>query len=113
MQRVDDVTGEPIRLSATERERQREAMVHRLHELTQANNALYARIVALEEWRNESKSWIERKTSHAQMDVQALEIHLAEQGVLRYQIQTDTWHSPAVTRARSLWQRLRWLVTGI
>lgn len=51
MQRVDDVTGEPlagVRMSAAEREQQREAMVRRLQELTQANNALYARVVALE-----------------------------------------------------------------
>jgi hypothetical protein len=48
MQRVDDVTGEALldsrRLSATQREEQREAMVRRLQELTQANNLLYARV---------------------------------------------------------------------
>jgi hypothetical protein len=51
MQRVDDVTGEPlsgVRMSAAEREQQRAAMVQRLHELTAANNALYARVVACE-----------------------------------------------------------------
>lgn len=48
MQRVDDVTGEMIRLSATERERQRAAMTVRLAELTAANNVLYQRLGEVE-----------------------------------------------------------------
>ena len=60
MQRVDDVTGEPIQLSATQRERWRRATEQRVSELIQANNHLYAahnalmaRVEHLEERNNE------------------------------------------------------------
>lgn len=42
MQRLDDVTGDPIRLSAAQRERQREAMIAMINAQTTQINTLTA-----------------------------------------------------------------------
>ena len=98
MQRVDDVTGEPIQLSATQRERWRQETERLVHELVHANNQLYAvqnvlmeRVKELEDWRSEF----------------ALEIKPAiwrELGLLDDKIVT--------LHTLSLFERLRWLVLG-
>jgi flagellar hook-length control protein FliK len=83
MQRVDDVTGEPIRVSATQRERQREEMVDQINALIRENNQ-HARLL-----RAQGGVIGDILTAH-----EALKAEVAD------------------FQGRTFWHRLRWLVTG-
>jgi hypothetical protein len=91
MQQMDDVTGEPIRLSAHDREQWRRDTHQQIQHLIAANNALYARVVTLENAKTEFE----------------LEIKPAiwrELGLLDDKIVT--------LHCLPWFSRLRWLITG-
>jgi hypothetical protein len=103
MQRVDDVTGETIRLTAHQKELRVESMIARINELTRQANDTTAMFATLR---------------------QSLETN----GLYRYDVNSDQFQAPAVTQlqqfqtalkvqhevfvTRTFRQRLRWLLTG-
>jgi len=100
MQHMDDKTGKPLDvtpewllpehqpLTAAQKEKQREAMVQRLIELTAANNALYAQVTdAL------------AKTAEHEAALAAMQMRLA----------FLERHAMPLT----FWGRMRWLVRGV
>lgn len=110
MQQMDDKTGKPLPvtpewllpqnqpLTAAQKEQQREAIVQRLIELTDANNAMYAVVT------DAQQRLCELEASHRAFTDEIKPALWRELGLLDGKI--------ADHRGLSLWGRLRWLVRG-
>lgn len=89
-QRLDDVTGAELpRLTSRQREQQREAMIDHMNATTRQVNAVTASLQALQ-------------TAH-ERTVEDVQTCFGNHAALR-----DAY----LDHSRSLWARLRWLVTG-
>ena len=89
-QRLDDRTGAAIRVSATEREQQRQNIVAMLGALAKAVDRLSGVVSELESWRTDA----DVRISENRMHLGALTGKAAE------------------FYGQTFWQRMRWLMTG-